>query len=141
MLHIAASLGYLHDETAGCSTSQRLSMSLPSLRHPDGDGDVDGDDDGDDGDTAYQHMQGSTMSCLVGSSSFDIRKPLSQRPMPCLRRGDDDRCKVIIIMFHRFPIIKGNTSYISKVWLINKSDITWGMKKHIFQDFQSRNLA
>ena len=38
--------------SAGCSTSQRLSMSLPSLRHPDGDGDVDGDDDGDDGDTA-----------------------------------------------------------------------------------------
>ena len=117
-----------------------ITASLPSLRHPDGDGDVDGDDDGDDGDTAYQHMQGSTMSCLVGSSSFDIRKPLSQRPMPCLRRGDDDRCKVIIIMFHRFPIIKGNTSYISKVWLINKSDIAWGITLHIFQDFQSRNL-
>ena len=50
--------------------------------------------------------------------------------------------KTIIFMIQSFPIIKQNITliYISKVWLINKSDITWGMKLDIFEEFQSRNM-
>ena len=67
--------------------------------------------------------------------------PLGSRPRHHLPAAEASG-KTIIIMIQSFPIIRENITliYISKVWLINKSDITWGMELDIFEEFQSRNM-